>query len=91
MTTYIAFQPQPNTSPPFQAIVTLDGNTYSLTCWWNLVGRWYYSLADQTGTVVYTGGLVASPDTMDIYLAPALFQTSTIVFRASTGNFEVSP
>lgn len=91
MTTLIPFQPQTNATPPFQATVMLDGGTYSLTCWWNILGRWYYTIADQSGNPVYTGALVGSPDTSDILLAPGIFQTSTLVYRTSTGNFEVSP
>lgn len=91
MTTLIPFQPQQNTSPPFQSPITMDGNTYGLTCWWNLIGRWYYTITDQSGNTVYTGGLVGSPDNYSIFLAPGIFQTSTLLYRASTGNFETNP
>lgn len=91
VTTYISFQPQPNTSPPFQAPVTLDAGTYSLTCWWSILGRWYYTITDQSGNVIVTASLVGSPDDAAIFLAPGIFQTSTILYRASTGNFEIVP
>lgn len=91
MTTLIAFQPQNNNSPPFQSPVTLDGATYGLSCSWNILGRWYLSIADQSSSVVYYGALVGSPDDFDIYLAPGIFQTSTILYRTSTNNFEVNP
>ena len=91
MTTLIQFQPQPNSSPPFQATVTLDNNIYNLVCTWALLGRWYYTISTQSGVPVYTGGLVGSPDTASIYLAPGVFQTSTILYRSSTGNFEITP
>ena len=91
MTTYIPFQPQPNSFPPFQATVTLDGTTYSLTATWNLMGRWYFTISDQSGNQIYMGALVGSPLESAIYLAPGIFQTSTILYRTSTGNFEVYP
>ena len=91
VTTFMPFQPQPNTSPPFQTAVTLDGATYALTCTWNLMGRWYFTIAAQNGTPIYTGGLVGSPLNNDILLAPGIFQTSTILYRESTGNFEITP
>lgn len=91
MTTFIAFQPQASTSPPFQTAVTLDGATYALSCTWNLMGRWYFTLATQSGIPVYTAGLIGSPLNGDILLAPGIFQTSTILYRESTGNFEVNP
>lgn len=91
MTTLIPFQPQANAAPPFQAIVALDGETCNLTCWWNVLGMWYYTIADQDQAVLYTGALVGSPDSSDIPLAPGIFQTSTLLYRSGTGNFEVSP
>lgn len=92
MTTYIAFTPSNTSAPPFAASVTLDGASYQLSCFWNLYRTgWYYQLTDQNNNVVFTGALVGSPLTADIYLAPGLFAASTLLYRADTGNFEVGP
>lgn len=69
----------------------MDGAQYSLTGWWNLIGRWYATIADQSGNVWWTGALVGSPDDENIYLAPGVFSASTILYRGSSGNFEISP
>ena len=92
MTTYVAFQPQQNTSPPFQATVTLDGATYNLVCTWNLYrGGYYAALVDQSGVTAWMGALVGSPSSANINLAPGIFSTSTILYRSGTGNFEIDP
>lgn len=79
-------------TPPFQALVTLDGQAYNLIVKWNLAAqRWYLSLTDQAGNVAWNGALVGSPLTYDIPLAPGVFQTSTILFREDSGNIEVTP
>lgn len=90
--TLVPFQPQPNSVPPFQATVTLDGVTYGLSCAWNIFrGGFYYTITDQSGVVTYTGALVGSPAGQNIYLAPGIFSTSTILYRTGTGNFEIVP
>ena len=92
MTTLTAFAPNSQVNPPFQATFTLDGNVYGGTVTWNVYAqRWYFTLADQTGTVVWNGPLVGSSLTDDVPLAPGIFETSTILFREDTGNFEVTP
>ncbi|MDE2469452.1 MAG: hypothetical protein KGL35_12075 [Bradyrhizobium sp.] len=92
MTTYIPFAPSPNAIPPFQTIVTLDGKQYSLICVWNVYRQdWYYTISDQAGNVVITQPLIASPTTSDIYLAPGIFTTSTLLYRITTGNLEINP
>ncbi len=92
MTTLVAFQPNPNSAPPFQATITMDGGSYSLTTLWNLYrGGYYVNIAAQDGTVEWMGALVGSPPAANIYMAPGVFQTSTILYRASTGNFEINP
>ena len=92
MTTLVAFQPQPNTSPPFQATVTLDGDSYNLATTWNYYrGGYYASLTGQDGTVVWMGALVGSPPSANIYLASGVFVQSTILYRTGTNNFEIVP
>jgi hypothetical protein len=90
--TTIAFAPSNTSAPPFQTTVTLDGNTYGLSVAWNIAGqRWYCTLADQYGDLVYSAALAGSPPGYDIPMAPGMFQTSTLLYRSGTGNFEVSP
>ncbi|HQT68617.1 MAG TPA: hypothetical protein PLC74_13550 [Acetobacteraceae bacterium] len=94
MTTLVAFTPSNASSPPFQATVTLDGVEYNLTAFWNVyrdTGNWYYSIVDQSGNVQITAPLIGSPPNGDIYLAPNVFAISTILYRPSTGNFEINP
>ncbi|NBI44981.1 MULTISPECIES: phage baseplate plug family protein [Burkholderia] len=92
MTTLIAFNPSNATSPPFQETVTLDGSAYSLSAAWNIAGqRWYVTLTDQNGNVVWSGAMVGSPLGFNILLAPGIFTTSTLLYREDTGNFEISP
>lgn len=92
MTTLIPFQPNPSGNPPFRTIFTLDSQSVVGTVTWNVFGqRWYLSLTDQSGNNLWTGAMVGSPPGFNIYLAPDVFQTSTLLYRADTGNFEVGP
>jgi hypothetical protein len=90
--TTIAFLPSNASIPPFQAQVTLDSSPYTLASVWNVYrGDWYLSLTDQGGNLVGYQPLVGSPPGAAIYLFPGRFTTSTILYRASTGNFEIGP
>ena len=88
----IPFTPSNTAAPPFQTTVTLDGNSYSLVTMWNLYSfRWYVSITDSSGALVCNQPLVGSPNEADIPLFPGFFMTSTIVFRAPSQQFEISP
>jgi len=92
MTTLVQFTPNDNQSPPFAQTFVLDGRSYTGTATWNFAAqRWYFTLADQSGNVVWNGGLLGSPDGYDIYFALGVFSSSTILYRANTGYFEVNP
>lgn len=92
MPTLIAFQPSATHAPPFSAIVTMDGESYNLVAMWNFYrGDWYISLTDQSGNIVVNQPLIGSPPDADIYLAPGLFTTSTLLYRVSTNQFEQNP
>ena len=92
MTTYVVFQPNAQTAPPFSATFVLDGQTYNGAATWNVYGqRWYFTLTDQLGDTIWNGPLIGSPLTSNIQLAPEIFETSTILYREDTGNFEVTP
>jgi hypothetical protein len=90
--TIIPFNPNSAASPPFRTIFTLDGASVVGTVTWNVYAqRWYLSLTDQSGSNLWTGALVGSPEGFDILLAPDIFQTSTILFREPSSSFEVTP
>jgi len=90
--TTIPFVPNPTTAPPFSTTVTLDGASYTLSTTWNVYrGDWYMGLTDQSGNLLIFQPLIGSPDSANIYLAPGLFKTSTLLYRVSTGNFEIGP
>jgi hypothetical protein len=92
MTTYVLFNPTAKGNPPWQAQFTLDGVTYKAVGRWNIVGqRWYLDLTDSGGNTVWYGPIIGSPLDYDILLAPGIFTASTLVYRADTGNFEVTP
>lgn len=59
MTTFVPFQPQPDA--PFQFQLTLDGQLYTATVPWLLFGqRWYMSLTDQGGNLIFYKALISS-------------------------------
>jgi len=92
MTTIIAFEPNNNAAPPFSAIFTLDGQGYNGAVTWNLAGqRWYLTISDQSGATIWSGAMVGSPLTSNIYLAPNIFTSSTLLFREDTNQFEQNP
>lgn len=92
MTTLVPFTPSTNTYPPFSTTFTLDGASYLGSCTWNFAAqRWYLTLTNSSGSIVWHGALVGSPDTSDIYLALGIFTTSTILYREGSGNFEINP
>jgi uncharacterized protein DUF6983 len=90
MTTYVAFQPQPNVVFQFQA--TLDGNLYTISLTWNVYGqRYYVNVYDTQNNWIVTIALIGSPPNYNINILGGYFTTSTLVYRVSTGNFEITP
>jgi hypothetical protein len=88
MTTYVHFDDETQLTSQF----TLDGSSYNALTVWNVVSqRWYVQLSDSLGDVVFYGPLIGSPLDADIPLAPWLFTASTLVYRADSGNFEITP
>lgn len=91
MTTY-PFAPVDSAFPPWQSQMTLDGTSYKVVAYWNIYGqRWYITLTDAQNNVKWTGPVIGSSDSFNVYLAPGIFTTSTLLYRVSTGNFEVWP
>ncbi|MHB1267241.1 MAG: hypothetical protein ACYCY2_06515 [Acidithiobacillus ferriphilus] len=92
MTTYVTFNPTATGNPPWQGKFTLDGAAYKAVAQWNIAGqRWYINLTNSSGATVWYGPLIGSPMGYDIPLAPGLFLVSTLLFRADTEQFEVTP
>lgn len=90
MTTYVPFLP--STIANFQFQPTLDGKQYTAIITWNLFGaRYYLNLYDLQGNLVIAIPMVGSPDNYDISLVKGYFTTSTLIFRESTQQFEISP
>ncbi len=89
MTTIFSFSP--SQTAPFQFQPTLDGQVYTVTVPWSLFGqRYYVNIAQLDGTPVALLPLIGSPPDYDISLTAGYFN-STLVYRVSTGQFEVSP
>jgi hypothetical protein len=90
--TTIPFTPSVSDSPPFSALLTLDGASYTLVVAWNIYGqRWYFSLTDQNSNLVINQPLIGSPPDENIYLAPGIFTSSTLLYRVATNSFEIVP
>lgn len=91
MTTYL-FQPTNTVTPPWQQQVTLDGDSYILSAFWNSYGqRWYLSLSTQDGTLVQFSPLISSTLSYTVPLFPGLFSASQVVYRSDAGTIEVTP
>lgn len=86
------FQFAPATNQNFGFAPTLDGQQYSAVVTWNLFGqRWVLNLYNLQGGLILQKPLVASPLDYDINLVEGYFTTSTLVYRESSNNFEVTP
>lgn len=90
MATIVNFQPASTAQFTFPAV--LDGTTYNIFIPYNNYGqRYYINIYDVSNNLVMAKPLIASPDNYDINLLFGYFTTSTLVFRASTANFEITP
>jgi hypothetical protein len=82
----------PNSINPFQWLPVLDGQVYTVIVKWVLGSQRYYLLiTDSFGNDVLFTPLIASPDNYNINMIGGFFSTSSLVYRKSTNNFEVSP
>lgn len=81
----------PSATANFQFQPTLDGQVYNIIVNWNLAGqRYYINIYTLQGALVLCLPLIGSPPDYDISLTAGYF-ASTLVFRASSQIFEVSP
>ncbi len=89
MTTITPFTPSSQT--PFQFQPELDGSLYTAIVTWCLFGRRYYiNLFTLQGVRVFSLPLIGSPLDYDLSLTEGYFN-STLIFRAPSQQFEVSP
>lgn len=90
MTTFTQFTPSVSKNFTFQP--TLDGQVYSVVITWSLFGqRWLVNCYDLSGNLVFVRPLRSSPNDADINIAGGYFNTSLLVYREQTRNFEVTP
>jgi hypothetical protein len=82
----------PSATSAFQFNPTLDGLPYVATCTWNIYGqRYYVNIYNSFNTLVMSRPIIASPDNYDINLLKGYFTTSSLVYRASSNNFIITP
>ncbi len=87
MSTMISFSPVSTSTFQFQC--TLDNNSYNVIVTWNLYGqRYYINIYDSNNGLILCVALIGSPDNYDISMTAGYF-TTKLVFRQSSGNFEV--
>jgi hypothetical protein len=90
MTTLYQFTPTVDQN--FSFLPTFDGQEYNVIVTWNVFGqRWVVNVYNLQGQLYFQKPMTASPDDYNINLAEGYFTTSTLVYRKSTNNFEVSP
>lgn len=84
----VAFTPSATANFQFQA--TFDGVAYNVIVTWSLYGlRYYVNIYTTQGALVACVPLIESPDNRDISMTAGYF-TTTLVYRASLNQFEVS-
>jgi hypothetical protein len=70
----------------------LDGVIYIAVCTYNVFSqRYYISIYDTSRNLILYQPVIGSPVDANINLVFGYFKTSTLIYRAITGNFEVSP
>ena len=88
MTDYINFQPFD--TGPFQFQATLDGTQYNIVVTYNVYGqRYYVNIYSTQGALIVARPMVGSPTEYDTSLTKGYF-TSTLVYRTSNQQFEIS-
>lgn len=86
--TYVPFTITPNV--PFSFTTSFDGSPYTVTLLWMLYSqRYYVQIMDQNNNVIVLRPLIASPGNYNISMTAGYF-TTTLIYRESTNNFEIS-
>jgi hypothetical protein len=86
----------PSNTIQFVFAAILDGASYTVATVWNIYRQDYYvQISDSSGNLIVNrarvGSPAGSPSAADINLVFGYFSTNTLVWRPSTGNFEVGP
>jgi len=86
----INFNPSPKSNFTFN--VTMDNVKYNCICSWNMFGqRYYISMFNVNGLRIFTLPIISSPQGYNIDISGGYFQTSKLIYRASTNQFEIIP
>jgi hypothetical protein len=89
MTTLISFNP--SSTSVFQFTASLDGSIYTITCPYNVYGqRYYINIYNNYGTLILSRPIIGSPNDYSINLLFGYFKTSTLIYRVSSNNFEIT-
>lgn len=75
----------------FEFEADLDGDLHNVIVTWSIYGeRYYVNVFSLTNVRILTIPLIGSPDDYDISLVAGYFN-STLVYRESSRQFEISP
>lgn len=86
----VQFTPAQNANFTFQC--TLDGALYTIIVTFNFFSqRYYINIYDSSNNLILCRALTGSPLDTDIDLVNGYFQTSTLVYRGPTRQFEINP
>lgn len=90
MTIYVV---QEGINQAVQYELTLDGNVYISTIYWNIFGqRLYINISDQYGNSVLNLPMIGSPpDTTVVNMLAGYFTSSTLYYYPSNQLMAVSP
>jgi len=87
MTIYYDFLPDGITAPQYNFM--LDGGSYTAKVTWNIFGeRYYLSIYNTGGALVFSLPLIPSPKGADISISAGYF-TTKIVYRYQNNQIEV--
>jgi hypothetical protein len=82
---------QPSNDQPFTFQATVSTGTYTVIITWSLAGqRYYFNLYTLGGVLVASMAMVGSPPNgSNLDLSYGQIAPDSIIWRPSTGNFEV--
>ncbi len=88
----VTFQFNPQQFQNYTFNPVLDGVNCVAVCTYNIYAqRYYISIYDTARTLIVINPIIASPDNYDVDLIYGYFNISTLIYRGSSNNFEVTP
>ncbi|PHI31157.1 hypothetical protein [Budvicia aquatica] len=88
MTTYVQFNP--SDAGPFRFTANINKQTFFITVPYNRYSnRYFVEFRDRNNNIAMYVPLIESPDDFDLNIALP-FAPGSLVYRASTNNFEVN-